>query len=260
VNEKGAVCGAKRSAGPGYCQARPVKGKTRCKWHGGRSTGPKTAEGKHRWAMAGAAGRAKWLERQKALKALGLIDRIPVGKKPRAVVDAIEAARSPLTGDPVIDKAKTIIAAAKVAAARVCPHCGGALDAVPNELQPRPDLEALGFVHPNRSRNVGLDKLGRGRNGTLVSADGLDVVESPQQTLTRVNAKSLHLIESIIDMPIDTKAYDVGQQLKVLGIKKDAALSMTGLTARVDANALKAREIDMMPALLERLARIEGPK
>lgn len=57
---KGPVCGAKTRSG-GLCQGRPLPGKTRCKFHGGRSTGPKTAEGRERLA---AAMRARWQERR----------------------------------------------------------------------------------------------------------------------------------------------------------------------------------------------------
>ena len=41
------VCGAKTRSG-GLCQKHPVKGKMRCRLHGGLSTGPKTIEGKQR--------------------------------------------------------------------------------------------------------------------------------------------------------------------------------------------------------------------
>lgn len=42
-------CGARaRTRGGLPCQARPVKGKTRCRLHGGHSTGPRTPEGLER--------------------------------------------------------------------------------------------------------------------------------------------------------------------------------------------------------------------
>ena len=44
-------CGAKTRRGTA-CQKPPMKGKQRCKFHGGSSTGPKTAEGKARIAAA----------------------------------------------------------------------------------------------------------------------------------------------------------------------------------------------------------------
>ena len=54
-----ALCGAKTKVGH-PCRAMKVAGRKRCKWHGGLSTGPRTAEGKARCARnlsrAGKAG------------------------------------------------------------------------------------------------------------------------------------------------------------------------------------------------------------
>ena len=47
----GRRCGAKTRAG-GTCQNPAIKGRSRCKLHGGRSTGPRTPEGKARAAAA----------------------------------------------------------------------------------------------------------------------------------------------------------------------------------------------------------------
>jgi len=41
-------CGAKRHRDGQPCEARPEPGKRRCRFHGGRSTGPLTDAGKHR--------------------------------------------------------------------------------------------------------------------------------------------------------------------------------------------------------------------
>jgi hypothetical protein len=43
-------CGARRRRDGQPCEALSVPGKQRCKWHGGMSTGPRTAEGKARVA------------------------------------------------------------------------------------------------------------------------------------------------------------------------------------------------------------------
>jgi hypothetical protein len=40
------VCGGRRRSDGKPCEALSVPGKRRCKWHGGCSTGPRTAEGK----------------------------------------------------------------------------------------------------------------------------------------------------------------------------------------------------------------------
>ena len=51
VNSEGrrSACGAKtRTRGGAPCQAAPVRGKQRCRMHGGASTGPRTPEGLER--------------------------------------------------------------------------------------------------------------------------------------------------------------------------------------------------------------------
>lgn len=45
---KRVVCGARRHRDGQPCRAKSEPGKRRCKWHGGCSTGPRTAEGKAR--------------------------------------------------------------------------------------------------------------------------------------------------------------------------------------------------------------------
>ena len=45
------VCGAKRHRDGQPCQAKSEPGKRRCRFHGGRSTGPRTPEGKARVAQ-----------------------------------------------------------------------------------------------------------------------------------------------------------------------------------------------------------------
>lgn len=42
------VCGAKRHRDGQPCKAMSEPGKRRCRFHGGRSTGPRTSEGKAR--------------------------------------------------------------------------------------------------------------------------------------------------------------------------------------------------------------------
>lgn len=42
------ICGARRRSDGQPCQALSVQGKRRCRWHGGCSTGPQTADGRAR--------------------------------------------------------------------------------------------------------------------------------------------------------------------------------------------------------------------
>src|SRR6266550_9123441 len=55
-------CGARLSRGRGYCRAWALEGKRRCKWHGGKSTGPRTPEGMSRTVEAMRWGRFRKLE------------------------------------------------------------------------------------------------------------------------------------------------------------------------------------------------------
>ena len=45
-------CNAKSKRAQQQCKAPAIKGKTKCRFHGGRSTGAKTAEGRSRIAEA----------------------------------------------------------------------------------------------------------------------------------------------------------------------------------------------------------------
>ena len=47
TNQERVVCGAKTQAGH-PCRGKSEPGKRRCRWHGGRSTGPRTTEGRAR--------------------------------------------------------------------------------------------------------------------------------------------------------------------------------------------------------------------
>jgi hypothetical protein len=46
ISEARVVCGGRRRRDGKPCEALSVPGKRRCRWHGGASTGPRTAEGK----------------------------------------------------------------------------------------------------------------------------------------------------------------------------------------------------------------------
>jgi hypothetical protein len=61
---------------PALCQRWPVRGKKRCRLHGGRSTGPITPDGLARTLAGMRAGRTRWLAR---LKSEG--KPIPCGRK-----------------------------------------------------------------------------------------------------------------------------------------------------------------------------------
>jgi hypothetical protein len=74
-------CGARVRHRHGFCRKWPVPGKTRCRFHGGCSTGAITEDGKARSLAAMRAGRQRWHEEMRAKKVAGEIDRFPGGRK-----------------------------------------------------------------------------------------------------------------------------------------------------------------------------------
>jgi hypothetical protein len=74
-------CGARVRHRHGWCRRWPVPGRTRCRLHGGASTGAVTAEGKARANAARDAGLERWREAMRDKKAAGEIDRFPGGRK-----------------------------------------------------------------------------------------------------------------------------------------------------------------------------------
>ena len=75
-------CGAKLHGKLAACRRWPVPGRTRCRLHGGMSTGARTAEGKARVLAALIEGRQRWMEEMRAKKKAGLLARFPGGRKP----------------------------------------------------------------------------------------------------------------------------------------------------------------------------------
>jgi hypothetical protein len=54
-------CGGRRRRDGKPCEAQSVPGKRRCRWHGGMSTGPRTAEGKRT-----VTGNLPWVRKKEA--------------------------------------------------------------------------------------------------------------------------------------------------------------------------------------------------
>ena len=73
------LCNARTRAG-GLCR-QPIPGRRRCLYHGGKSTGPRTAAGMANTVAALKAGRERWLQRMRLAKAQGLIEKFPNGNK-----------------------------------------------------------------------------------------------------------------------------------------------------------------------------------
>jgi hypothetical protein len=86
-------CGARLKQGHGHCRRWPVHGRTRCRLHGGLSTGPRVYRARD--MSAAIAGRRRWLERMKRAKAEGRIAKIPTGRIPgRRKGEPIEVSRA----------------------------------------------------------------------------------------------------------------------------------------------------------------------
>ena len=73
------TCGAKTTRKGTPCRNKSEPGRKRCKFHGGRSTGPKTAEGRERIAEAQRQRWARW--REKRPLPITLADKVTVGNE-----------------------------------------------------------------------------------------------------------------------------------------------------------------------------------
>ena len=75
------LCNARLRNNRGWCRQLALRGRLRCRYHGGNSPGPRTEEGKRRASAAGVAGRARWVALMRRAKAAGLVERFPNGRK-----------------------------------------------------------------------------------------------------------------------------------------------------------------------------------
>jgi len=95
-------CTARSKRTGHQCRAAALKGKTKCQFHGGRSTGPKTAEGRQRCAEAktvhGRETRKARTERSVALAKLAELEA--VGREAGLITGPKTAGRQP-GGEPV---------------------------------------------------------------------------------------------------------------------------------------------------------------
>jgi hypothetical protein len=74
-------CRAKRRGRIERCMNWALRGRTRCKFHGGASTGPRTIKGRAASTAARDAGLQRWRERMRAAKTAGEIKKFPCGRK-----------------------------------------------------------------------------------------------------------------------------------------------------------------------------------
>lgn len=75
------ICGARTKRGA-VCERLSTPGNKRCYYHGGASTGCRTAEGKAAAVTAMVDGRKRWIARMHEEVKAGLRDKVPGGRKP----------------------------------------------------------------------------------------------------------------------------------------------------------------------------------
>ena len=214
------MCNARLSKGRGYCRAQPVKGKLRCKFHGGAATGPRTPEGKARTVEAMAAGRARWLAQMRELKARGVIAKIPGGRRP--------SSQPRKTGDKIVDTARTVLAERRA--------------------------ELMAETAADDLLEIGQANLAEEKETALPVPVEWDRMPPTAKLLT-LTVKSLDTINSILDRPDEADATPA-LKLKLLSIKKDAALSVLATQVKVDENQLRARRSgDRLARLLEEIRK-----
>ena len=153
-----------------------------------------------------AAGRARWLAQMRELKAKGLIEKIPGGRRP--------GSQPRKTGDKIIDRARMVLA-------------------------------------ERQAERVAED----GEEATLPALTGRPWEQmSPSAKLLTLTGKSMDTINRILDMP-DEEGATPALKLKLLSIKKDAALSVLATQVKVDENRLrKRRGEDNLAKLLKAIA------
>ena len=198
-------CNARTRAGA-PCRRTSFLGHWRCALHGALSSGPKTATGKFNTVRALQAGRQRWIERQKALVAAGVIKKLPCGRKPRGAPER--------SFDPTIRRAQ--IAWEKVMSQKNLP----ATVSVPWDQQTRGE-----------------------RLGTLAEM-GMEV------------------LHKLLEADINPNNHDP-QNLRLLGIVRDAALGAIMATIRISDPKLQTDERSREQALAEIVRRIkaeEAPK
>lgn len=222
-------CGAKTRAGH-PCKRMSVPGHWRCVHHGGLSTGAKTPEGKTRQAE----GSKQYRSRMHALKAAGLIDRLPWVATIQAGrarwVDRLKAAglkvpngRNPKDApktrkDPVIAKAQKIVE--RLERTMAIKKRGGLLAPVVTDDGKVPDVPVRPWGELNKTEKL------------ETAAD-----------------MALDVTRKILATPVDL------ENLPLLKIQKDAALQIIGAAVRIsETQASAMAQEQKRETILEQMA------
>ena len=218
-------CGARlKRRAPGthpYCRRPPVSGRTRCRAHGGASTGPKTPlspEARARVTAAMVKGRAAWLSRLKAAREHGSITgKLSKGGRPKK-----SAPPSPFKLPPD--------------APAIARRAMRALAAADAKLAPLP-------LYPP----------GHARAGAPIAADDPAFALLPEPVLIAANLRlalmASHRIlgegcaklATLDALPDGTPAKDPAQRLKLLRIVQNESHAAVKLALRVAPEALRPK-------------------
>ena len=197
------LCGATRRGGKGLCCRPASAGKTRCRLHGADSTGPTTDAGKAVAVAAMVAGRARWIEKQRELKAAGKIARCPGGRPSR-------------DGSPGRSERDRI-------AEQTRPAVDGAAPMNTQPASPTPDAPLAASVPvPLAAAPAPVAKPW--------------AVQGHGEKLDTLTASALDTLRDILAEPT---ALD---DLKKLSVQKDAALSVIGAKIKVESGRMQQED------------------
>ena len=197
------LCGAPRRGGKGFCCRPASAGKTRCRLHGAEATGPTSEAGKAAAVAAMVAGRARWIEKQRELKAAGKIARCPGGRPSRD--------GSPLRPEPD----------------RVAEHPRNAVDgAAPMSTQPASPTPDAPLVASMRVPVA----------AAPATAAKPWAAQGHGEKLDTLTTSALDTLRDILAEPT---ALD---DLKKLSVQKDAALSVIGAKIKVESGRMQQED------------------
>ncbi len=196
------LCGAPRRGGKGLCCRPASVGKPRCRLHGADATGPTTEAGKAAAVAAMVAGRARWIEKQRELKAAGKIARCP-GGRPSHV------------GSPGPSEQGRMAEQSRPA--------DGAVSVPEQPASPTPDAPQVASMRVPVA-------------AAPATAAKPWAAQGHGEKLETLTGKALDTLKDILDQPT---ALD---DLKKLSAQKDAALSVLGASIKVASGRMQQED------------------
>jgi hypothetical protein len=265
------------------CRNWPVKGRKRCKLHGGLSTGPVTSEGKARVVAAMVEGRRRWIDRMRAEG-----KRLPGGAKPGVTPPRVKARRE---AKAMLQEAERWVAMTpeqRLSEARERERTAALdrLDAIREHFDRTAELVGM------TGSDAALFIKGQGWQADDADREGRRMVDrrpetrpersvAPRQTVTRVAAQlvernedihdgavrlddlvtlSLDKLREILTLPLPTEVLtslehkDFASALALAKTQLAATERVLATQVRVDETRLKRRQADVLPRLLEIIA------